>query len=323
MFSFRFRPAVLLAAALLAAPALPVIAAPVWQLTEVEQFLANDPAKSGIYRSQGIATDGQQWFFSWQYGLERAGNDFVSLQRNSSYPTTPGIPNALLAQGLDHIGDIDYYNGVLYVSLDTTKGYTNPYIAMYNAADLSFISAQKVTGAPSNPSKDVASWFAVDAVRGLGYGKEYQDGNTINVYNLADWSFSHTITLDTSTRSIQGAKVFGDWLYMSSDNAEQSVYRANLLTGEVEELFRLPTPDGDREVEGIALRDNGMGGVDIYVEMIVDPSRSGQNPADPALRVDLYKYEIANAVPEPASLALVLSGLGLMGGGAAYRRRRR
>ena len=242
-----------------------------------------------------MATDGRRWFFSWQYGLEIANNKFQSVLRNSSFqlPMTlvPGIPTSLLAQGLNHIGDIDYYNGIIYASLDTTSGYTNGHVALYNASDLTYTGVSyPLTGAPSNPHKDVASWVAVDAKRNYGYGKEWQSGNTINVYNLQDWSFNRTITMDTALENIQGAKVHGDWLYMSSNNTTQSVYRVNLINGHVQELFRLPTPVGDREVEGIALREGPGDELNVYVEMVVDPDRSGQNLTNPNLHVSLYHY---------------------------------
>ncbi|CCE11696.1 hypothetical protein BRAS3843_760010 [Bradyrhizobium sp. STM 3843] len=268
-----------------------------WKLVEEKQFFLHNPPNSftGLYRTQGMATDGRRWFFSWQYGLEIADRKFNSLQRNSSFQLpanlTPGIPANLLAQGLNHIGDIDYADGVIYASLDTTSGYTNGHVALFNAHDLSYTGiVYELTGAPSNPKKDIASWVAVDARHQRGYGKEWQSGNTVNVYSLRDWKFIGTITMDMALESIQGAKVHGDWLYMSSDNKTQSVYRANLHTGHVEELFRLPTPVGDREVEGIALQEGPDGDLNIYVEMIVDPDRSGQDLANTNLHVSLFHY---------------------------------
>lgn len=268
-----------------------------WTLVDEQQFFLQRPENSftGLYRSQGLATDGRRWFFSWQYGLEIANDKFQSVKRNSSFSLpfnlSPGIPASLLAQGLDHIGDIDYDDGVIYASLDTTKGYTNGHVALYNASDLSFTGvAYALTGAPSNPKKDIASWVAVDRMRHRGYGKEWQSGNTINVYSLPDWKWTGVITMDTALDRIQGAKVHGNWLYMSSDNSTQSVYRANLRTGRVEELFQLPKPDGDREVEGIAIREGFGGSFDLYVEMIVDPDRSGQDLTNKNLHVSLYHY---------------------------------
>lgn len=303
------------------------VAASHWQALDVQDFYLHQPPGSftGLYRSQGIATDGQQWFFSWQYGLERADQNFVSVQRNSnmslSGQLTPGIPAQLLARGLNHIGDIDVSAGKLYVPLDSTaKGYTTPYVAVFNAADLSY-SGQlfSLAGTAANPNKDLASWVAVDAAQGYGYAKEWASGNTLNVYHLNDWSFSHTLTLDSTLGRIQGAKVVGDSIYLASDNATRSVYRASLLDGHVEELFQLPQPAGDLEVEGIALRRAQNGALDMYVEMIVDPDHSRQSLSNPNLHVSLFHYQLA-AVPEPQSWALMLAGLALVGRLSRVRR---
>ncbi|MCV2353125.1 PEP-CTERM sorting domain-containing protein [Paucibacter sp. B2R-40] len=302
----------------------PAIAAQDWQLADVQAFYLHQPPGSftGIYRSQGIAVNGNEFVFSWQYGLERTDANFNSLQRNSNIGSgglTPGIPSDLFAQGLNHIGDIDVQGGIIYASLDSTNGYKQPHVALFNAADLSYTGKSfTLAGTPANPNGDLASWVAVDAARGYGYGKEWRNGNTLNVYNLSDWSFSHTIQMDSSLKNIQGAKVVGDWLYMASDNADQGIYRSNLLTGHLEEVLRIPKPDGDLEIEGIAMRQNANGALDMYVELIVDPDRSDQSLTNQNLHVNLYHYQLAATVPEPQSYALLLAGLGLLG---AVRRR--
>jgi hypothetical protein len=254
-----------------------------WYLSNGYQFDLWRHSLPGVYRSQGMATDGQRWFFSWQYGLEITDDQFNTVLRNSTvdlipFNVTPGIPSNLLAQGLNHIGDIDYYDGIIYASLDSTAGYMNGHVALYRAADLSYTGVSyPLTGAPSNPKHDIASWVAVDGPSNLGYGKEWQLGNTINVYRLSDWSFDHVLTLDMALENIQGAKVHDGWLYMSSNNASRSVYRANLQSGHVEELFTLPAPSGHLEVEGMAVREECTNGNAascepyLYILMVVEP----------------------------------------------------
>jgi hypothetical protein len=270
-----------------------------WFLQEVYHFYFHQPPNSftGLYRTQGIATDGAQWFFSWSYGLERADNELNSLQRNSTFSLpdniSPGIPPDLWDQRLDHIGDIDYHNGIIYASLDSkADNYQNGHVALYKSSDLTYTgTAHPLIGAPSNPHDDVASWVAVDPARGYGYGKEWKTGNTINVYHLNDWIFSHTLAMSQSLSRIQGGKVRGNWLYMSSDNETRSVYRLNLMDGAVEELFQIPPSEkGDVEIEGIAIRDAPNGGVDMYIEVYVDPDSSGHDLTNPNLRLDLYHY---------------------------------
>ena len=153
-----------------------------WRLTEEKQFFLHDPPNSftGVYRSQGIATDGRRWFFSWQYGLEIADESFHSSAAQLIFPAAknlvPGIPASLFARGLDHIGDIDYHNGIIYASLDTTRGYTDGHVALYSASDLRFTGTvfDLEVASPANPKKDLASWVAVDAARNRGLGKEWQ-----------------------------------------------------------------------------------------------------------------------------------------------------
>jgi hypothetical protein len=47
-------------------------------------------------------------------------------------------PGSLTGAYLNHIGDIDYHDGIIYVSLNTTAGYTNGHVALYSASDLSY-----------------------------------------------------------------------------------------------------------------------------------------------------------------------------------------
>lgn len=308
-----------LALATLTGLALPAIA-DTWSAAGVSRYEVFSGAMTGLYRTQGVAVSGNEWVFSWQYGLERTDLALNSLQRTggidpATLSITTGIPAALAAQGFDHIGDIDVYNGILYASLDSEAGdYQNGHVALFNANDLTYTGkVYQLNGAPSNPHNDVASWVAVDGANGLGYGKEWQNGNTINVYNLADWSFNGTLTLDRSLKNIQGAKVFDGALYLSAHDATKSVYKVDLASGHVDELFQLPiTANAYNETEGIALRRREDGSVEMLVEMIVTP-----NGNDLGAYVDLHHY--VTAVPEPASYALLLGGLGLVGGIARRR----
>jgi Ca2+-binding RTX toxin-like protein len=272
---------------------------PTWHLTDYNDFDYLDSNFSGLRFSQGIVwnPDAGEWISSWQFGLARLTSDFKFLQTTGSVDLSTGepisaIPKALADMGLDHIGDFDYANGKLYVALDNSElDYTTGYVAVFNASDLSYTGQlYELTGAQSNPHNDVASWVAVDTDVGLGYGKEYKSGNTINVYNLADWSFKQTLTMDMNLDHVQGAKVLDGMMYMASDNDSQSIYCLDLSTGHVEELFRLPKPGSvETEVEGIEAKKNADGNVELTVELIIDPH--GDSYGDEYTRVFTYTLD--------------------------------
>nr|WP_316642515.1 PEP-CTERM sorting domain-containing protein [uncultured Roseateles sp.] len=313
--------ALALAAGLLASPAQ---AAEQWHLVGSDSFTV----PTALYRSQGLTTDGQQWYFSWQYGLERAAlNDFTSLQRNSNLnlsngKLTPGIPLELIAGfGASHIGDIDTYGGKIYAPIEDGNKradgsrYLNPLIGVFNASDLSY------TGSFYKLSHDDlhagVPWVAVDGAKGLAYTAEWDDTVRINIHKLGDFSSQGYLALDRPLDRIQGAKVWNGGLYASTDDANKTVYRIDLATGHVDELFRedFGVPAGTKiEVEGLSFLQTADKGSLHVLRIVGDAS----NLADPLLHVALDHYALA-PVPEPASLGLMLAGLGLLLGFARRR----
>lgn len=256
----------LVGAAVAPAPAVaaPVTSAPVTsapaQAVEKWQFIGKDvfTGDAESSRDQGVTTDGTHWYFSSTNGLE-----ITDLRYNTIFKSSPAIPSELanpspLAyKGLNHIGDIDYANGKLYISLDTStrdsvtgSRYDTPVFAVYDAAALSY-TGQAAALNPPHGVKDIASWVAVDARRGLAYGMAYNDATEIAVYNLRDWTFNRYIPLSQTVDQAQGGKIHDGWMYFASDDDGKNVSRANLTTGEVQVLFDLKVPY-DQEVEGLS-----------------------------------------------------------------------
>ncbi|MDH6269773.1 Ca2+-binding RTX toxin-like protein [Rhizobium sp. SG_E_25_P2] len=267
-----------------------------WRLASKADYDYLDANLSGLRFTQGLVwnDDSNEWISSWQYGMARLDADFNFLQTTgsidlSNFDISTGIPTELAAMGFDHIGDIDYYDGRVYISLDSEAGdYQNGHVAVLNASDLSYTGElYELVGDPTNEHDDVASWVAVDGEAGVGYGKEWQSGDTINVYDLDDWSFTGTLQMDKSLKNIQGAKVLDGMMYMAAHDSTRSVYSLDLSTGHVEELFQLPTPSGGRtETEGLEVRTNEDGNVEITVELIIDPE--GDNEGDAYTRLFTY-----------------------------------
>jgi hypothetical protein len=236
-----------------------------WQLIGKDVFTGDAQGS----RSQGVTTDGTHWYFSSSNGLE-----ITDMQYNTILKTSPAIPaelanpSPLAYKGLNHIGDMDYANGNLYIALDSSASdpgsphqypyeYDTPVFAIYTAADLTF-TGQAAALNPPQREHDIASWVAVDAQQGLAYGMTYVNATQIAVYNLPDFTFNKYIPISQPINEAQGAKVHNGWMYFSCNDAEQSILRANLTTGEVQVLFNLTVPY-PQEVEGLAFLETPNG----------------------------------------------------------------
>ncbi|MBO0728068.1 MAG: hypothetical protein J2P57_02340 [Acidimicrobiaceae bacterium] len=288
-----------MAAAPAAAPAAaaPAAAAPTtsqtWQLIGKDVF-TGDAAGA---RSQGVTTDGTDWYFSSSDGLE-----ITDMQYNTLFTSSPAIPpelanpSPLADKGLNHIGDMDYANGKLYIALDSSavdpntgppldgiNQFDTPVFATYSAADLSFTGHAAALDPPHGVN-DIASWTAVDAKKGLAYGMEFINGTEIAVYNLPNWTFSHYIELSQPVVAAQGGKVHDGWIYFSSDDPAKTISRANLKTGQVQVLFHLKVPF-PQEVEGLAFLQTPSG----LTLNILD--REQPDPTQPG-NVTFYHYRL-------------------------------
>ena len=97
-----------------------------WTTIGADTFAFGD----AIVRGQGIATDGTSWFFSGTTGLEKTNASFATGTKSAF-----AIPLGLAAQGSDHIGDIDFYNGKIYAPVED-KSYASPKVVLYDPASL-------------------------------------------------------------------------------------------------------------------------------------------------------------------------------------------
>ena len=246
--------AFLLVTGVLVTASAPAFAVEPWIMVEKTTFTGD----AIVSKQQGVTTDGTNWYFSGTNVLERTDKNYnPGLRISPAIPDVLQLPSQYSDIGLNHIGDIDYADGYLYISLDSSNRdpvtggkYENPVFAVYRASDLSFTGQAFALKTPHG-IHDIASWVAVDAKNGLGYGMAYENATEIAVYNLADWSFKEYIPLSHTIDQAQGGKLLDGWMYFSTDNDDKIIYRANLKTGEVENLGNLKI-GREQEVEGLS-----------------------------------------------------------------------
>lgn len=208
-----------------------------WQQVGSDSFAGT----TGLVRSQGVTTDGSAWYFSWTHGLERTDLSFNTLASNNL-----AIPVAQAILGDNHIGDIDFANGTLFVPLEDGSAYQNPYLATYDPVSL---TATNVVAVSNTLMTAGVPWVAADAPRGNVYIAQWDPTPEIFVFDMATLAQTGSIPLSTTLSRIQGAKVFEGSLYLSTDDADKDIYKVNLDTGTVIPLFAFHQ---DFEEEGLA-----------------------------------------------------------------------
>ncbi len=197
-----------------------------------------DSAKTNVvgigayFRSQGITTDGESFYFSSKTTLIRTETDAKTLV-NANYFA---IPDELKELGIKHIGGLSYYNGFIYAGLEDSKVWDYPIVGVFDADTLELVEyyimdAEKITrGLP---------WVCVDSATGLLYCTDHSKNPTkLLVYDTANkMNFVKEVALSESPYAIQGAEVYNGEIYAATNDETQSVYKINPESGKAEKLF--------------------------------------------------------------------------------------
>jgi hypothetical protein len=265
---------------------------PTWTLVGTDAF----QGANALTRSQGTTTDGHEWFFSWQGGLERTDDSYLT-QALGAWPAQQAIdptvnPDGTNHVGNNHIGDIDYYDGLIYAPFeDGGEGegplnvndpeYQTPYIEVYDAQTLTNVASYALD---KNIHEAGVPWVAVNAAKKKVYTAEWDmPHDRINIFDL-QMHFQRFLPLvyppslgaGFHLSRIQGAKVYGNTLFATRDDADKSVFSIDLTSGVVTKLFALK-PDVPAELEGLAVRPMPDGSL-LHVLIVLD---NQEDPTDP------------------------------------------
>ena len=186
--------------------------------------------------------------------LYRAHKRYITIEASNH----DAIPDELKEQGFNHIGDIDYKDGILYGGLETSD--KRSALARWNATDLTWMSSRLVD------QRGGAPWIAVDKTQGLLYSAGWSEADAINVYDLDTFDPVGRVPAAAGTRvpaEVQGGAFWSEdpnGLYLAT-NGGCSVYRFDVVTGESEFIL---SDDYDKrrheyEMEGLTFWDLGEG----------------------------------------------------------------
>jgi hypothetical protein len=135
---------------------------------------------------QGITHDNDSWFLTQRDKLWKfpRGHDFnVKLSKPSPDKgiLMATIPEHLRAKGYDHMGDIDYHDGKIYVPLEHKNHSKEHLLITFDAETMEFIGSYAL----SKNHMRCASWVAVDKDSGLIFmsNNEIKEGSPIVVYS--------------------------------------------------------------------------------------------------------------------------------------------
>lgn len=198
-----------------------------------------------LIRAQGMANNGESFYFSSNYGLIKTALDGVTIQAANYL----AIPPRLLLQGCKHIGGITYYDGKIYAPIEDSKVFQHLYICTYDAETLEFIAAYPL---PLDKHENGVPWCVADPAKGWIYSARRDHITTINVYDAETMAFVKTIEINAPVHKVQGGDMYRGILYLSISRDDQAVFAVNLNTGEVQKAFARNLVDG-AEGEGMTI----------------------------------------------------------------------
>ena len=208
--------------------------------------------------SQGVTTDGTDFYFSSKFGLIKTEGDFKTVLIRCA----DAIPPEFKALGVSHIGGISYYKGKLYCAAEDSKVFEHPYVLVFDAATLQYTGESYEMDAERHTKG--LPWVAVDPDSGILYCAARDYATELMRYDLKNKRYLDSLPLvnddpDFSLHKIQGGEICGGVLYTAANDDGQSVGRVDLATGRAEiYLKRSLFPGSEGEGMTVSRTDQGL-----------------------------------------------------------------
>lgn len=166
---------------------------------------------------QGICFDGTFYYTTDTNAIYKWDASWNLIATNSN-------PVGDIGNGVNHIGDLDVVNGILYVPAENYTNITtwsNQRLAKFNASTLAFISSTSVSAQAAE-----VSGVCYNSEDGYLYVTSYADGSKFWKYDL-NFSFVTTLSLSSTIGLIQGMTFWEGAYYVNSDpvTAQKYTYR--------------------------------------------------------------------------------------------------
>ncbi len=218
-----------------------------------------DSAKTNIvgigayFRSQGMTSDGKNYYFSSKTTLIKTELDARTVVNANYKAINDGLSDNY---GIAHIGGLSYYNGKIYAGLEDSKVWDYPIIGVYDADTLALVEyyildCEKITrGLP---------WVCVNPETGLLYCTNHSKNPTkLFVYNVNNgMKFVKEVALESSPYAIQGAEFYSGSLYAATNDDTQAIYKIDVESGNTQKYLDRNLTSGS-EGEGMTfITENG------------------------------------------------------------------
>lgn len=132
---------------------------------------------------QGIACNGRHWFITQMNRLWRIPVSYDLSKKINKSKLPPGVSYVGIPPSLkdyNHFGDLDYYNGYLYIALEDNKDWSVPSrVAVFDASNLAYVTSSTLPGQPKN-----CPWCAINPLNGNLYSSAFrmQGGAKVHIY---------------------------------------------------------------------------------------------------------------------------------------------
>ncbi len=226
-------------------------ASPSVQLVNTDRVIL----EKAMYTGQGITTDGEYYYTSGSMtavnmtGLAKwSADDFKIVTKRLGV-----IPDEYTEKyDSNHVGGISYYNGLIYASVENSSK-DHPLVITYDCETLKAVDVYEL---PVDILPNGIPWCAVDGTNGYLYCSPFRNVEKIAAFDLKTMTFDHYIELSEEVTRIQGGEVYGNTLYLSSDNGENTdtVCCVDVFSGNVSVLCERTVPGlNGNEAEGLTV----------------------------------------------------------------------